>query len=50
MEGHPPTRELVETLISATGYPRAAFRTFVEHGELDQVIATGSIRRSTPCR
>ena len=35
MEGHPPTRELVETLISATGYPRAAFRTFVEHGELD---------------
>ena len=35
MEGDPPTRELVETLISATGYPRAAFQTFVEHGELD---------------
>ena len=35
MEGHPPTGELIETLISATGYPRAAFRTFVEHGELD---------------
>lgn len=35
MEGHPPTRELIETLISATGYPRAAFHTFDEHGELD---------------
>jgi Iron-containing redox enzyme len=35
MEGHPPTQELVEMVISATGYPRAAFRTFVEHGELD---------------
>ncbi len=35
MEGDPPTRELVETLISATGYPRAAFHTLVEHGELD---------------
>jgi hypothetical protein len=35
MEGHPPSPELVETLISATGYPLAAFRTFVEHGELD---------------
>ena len=35
MEGHPPTPWLIETLISATGYPRAAFRTFAEHGELD---------------
>ena len=35
MEGDPPTREIVETLISATGYPRAAFQTLVEHGELD---------------
>jgi Iron-containing redox enzyme len=35
MEGHPPAPELVETLVSATGYPRAAFHTFVEHGELD---------------
>jgi heme oxygenase-like protein len=35
MEGDPPSRELIETLISATGYPRAAFRTFEEHGELD---------------
>jgi hypothetical protein len=35
MEGHPPTPWLIETLISETGYPRAAFRTFIEHGELD---------------
>jgi pyrroloquinoline quinone (PQQ) biosynthesis protein C len=35
MEGHPPTRKLIETLISATGYPRAAFHTFDEHSELD---------------
>jgi hypothetical protein len=35
MEGDPPTRELIETLISSTGYPRAAFHTFEEHGELD---------------
>lgn len=35
MEGHPPTPRLIETLIAATGYPRAAFRTFEEHGELD---------------
>jgi hypothetical protein len=35
MEGHPPTPKLIETLISATGFPRAAFRTFIEHGELD---------------
>jgi len=35
MEGHPPTMTLIETLISKTGYPRASFRTFAEHGELD---------------
>jgi hypothetical protein len=35
MEGDPPKRELIETLITATGFPRAAFRTFEEHGELD---------------
>ncbi len=35
MEGHPPTPTLIETLISTTGYPRDAFRTFIEHGELD---------------
>ena len=35
MEGYPPTTELVETLIARTGFPREAFRTFAEHGELD---------------
>lgn len=35
MEGYPPTPELLETLIVRTRYPRAAFNTFAEHGELD---------------
>ena len=35
MEGDPPTQELIDTLVCATGFPRAAFNTFVEHGELD---------------
>jgi len=35
MEGYPPTPELIETLIDKTGYPREAFRTYIEHGELD---------------
>jgi hypothetical protein len=35
MEGYPPTPELIETLIERTGYPREAFRTYVEHAELD---------------
>ena len=35
MEGFPPTPELVELLIARTGYPREAFGTFAEHGELD---------------
>jgi hypothetical protein len=35
MEGYPPTPELIETLIARTGYPRSAFNTFAEHGELD---------------
>jgi hypothetical protein len=35
MEGYPPTEELVELLIERTGFPREAFRTFSEHGELD---------------
>jgi hypothetical protein len=35
MEGYPPTAELIETLIARTGFPRDAFRTYVEHGELD---------------
>jgi hypothetical protein len=35
MEGYPPTPELIETLIARTGLPREAFRTYIEHGELD---------------
>ncbi|HVD11947.1 MAG TPA: iron-containing redox enzyme family protein [Gaiellaceae bacterium] len=35
MEGYPPTPELIETLIERTGYPREAFRTYIEHAELD---------------
>jgi Iron-containing redox enzyme len=35
MEGYPPTDELVVTLVERTGFPREAFRTFSEHGELD---------------
>ena len=35
MEGYPPTEELVATLMERTGFPREAFRTFSEHGELD---------------
>ena len=35
MEGHPPTPKLIQTLISATGFPHAAFQTLTEHGELD---------------
>jgi len=35
MEGFPPTPELIETLVARTGSPREAFRTYVEHGDLD---------------
>jgi hypothetical protein len=35
MEGYPPSPELVERLISASGHPREAFRTLAAHGELD---------------
>jgi len=35
MEGYPPTDELVELLLERTGFPREAFTTFAEHGELD---------------
>jgi len=35
MEGYPPTTELVDTLVARTGFPREAFSTFAEHGELD---------------
>ena len=35
MEGYPPTPELIETLIARTGVPRQAFKTYIEHAELD---------------
>ena len=35
MEGYPPTPELIDELIERTGYPREAFRTYLEHAELD---------------
>jgi hypothetical protein len=35
MEGYPPTPELIELLVARTGYPRTAFRTYLEHAELD---------------
>jgi hypothetical protein len=35
MEGHPPTPELIEVLIARTGFPPDAFRTYVEHADLD---------------
>jgi len=35
MEGYPPTSELIETLVERTGFPRTAFRAYVEHAELD---------------
>jgi heme oxygenase-like protein len=35
MEGYPPTPRLIEGLIARTGYPRNAFRTLIQHGELD---------------
>ena len=35
MEGSPPSRALIDRLVDGSGYPRAAFRAFEEHGELD---------------
>jgi len=35
MEGYPPTPELIDELVERSGHPRAAFRTYVEHAELD---------------
>jgi hypothetical protein len=35
MEGYPPTPDLIETLVARTGFPRDAFRTYIEHAELD---------------
>jgi hypothetical protein len=35
LEGYPPSMELIQRLIDATGYPREAFRTMIAHAELD---------------
>jgi hypothetical protein len=35
LEGYPPSKGLIETLIARTGYPRKAFRTMLAHGVLD---------------
>ena len=35
MEGYPPTPELIDELVERSGHPRAAFRTYLEHAELD---------------
>lgn len=35
MEGTPPSRTLIDRLVDGSGYPRAAFRAFEKHGELD---------------
>ena len=35
MEGFPPTPALIQALMTRTGHPVEAFRTFAEHGELD---------------
>ncbi len=35
LEGCPPTPQLVERLVSQTGYPRTAFRMLTDHAELD---------------
>jgi hypothetical protein len=35
LEGYPPSSELIQRLIDATGYPREAFRTMIAHAVLD---------------
>lgn len=35
LEGYPPRRELIHRLREATGAPEAAFRTLIEHSDLD---------------
>jgi hypothetical protein len=35
LEGYPPSTELIERLMRATGYPRDSFRTMLAHAELD---------------
>lgn len=36
LEGEPPEAEFLENVISRTGLPRAAFRTYFQHAVLDQ--------------
>lgn len=35
MEGYPPQPGLIDSLVEASGFPRAAFRTLERHGTLD---------------
>jgi hypothetical protein len=35
LEGYPPSPGLIDELVSATGYDRAAFRTLIAHATLD---------------
>ncbi|HEV8420276.1 MAG TPA: iron-containing redox enzyme family protein [Actinomycetota bacterium] len=35
LESHPPSKELIEELVVRTGHDRRAFRTLIEHAELD---------------
>lgn len=35
LEGHPPSPEQIDLLMERTGFPPQAFRTLVEHAELD---------------
>jgi heme oxygenase-like protein len=35
LEGNPPTKQSIDQLQEATGYPKAAFRTLLKHSDLD---------------
>jgi hypothetical protein len=35
LEGYPPSKDLIETLITRAGLPRSAFRSLLEHAVLD---------------
>lgn len=35
LESHPPSRSLIDELVSRTGHPPNAFRTLIEHADLD---------------
>lgn len=35
LESHPPSRSLIDELIARTGHPPKAFRTLIEHADLD---------------